>query len=165
MKHIVSTIGKYFQTSSESRPTYEHRGNPGVTAPLAVPVLLGSTHDAERRAVASFLKGTRWTLMHAASWPDLLRIVLGNTCPVILYDLALSGREWQACIFQLAAHEEGSCVVAISDGSDPDLWDEVVRHGGFDVLSRPLSKSGVLSMLDFAYIHWRSGRASLRASH
>jgi len=103
--------------------------------------------------------------MPAASWPDLLRILRAYVCPVILYDLALCGTEWQACMFRLATHGEGPCVVAISDGSDPDLWDEVVRHGGFDILSRPLSKSDVLSMLDFAYIHWKSGRANLRVSH
>jgi len=77
----------------------------------------------------------------------------------------MPGYEWQTNIFRLATCWGHPCVVAIADGSSPVLWDEVVRHGGFDVLTRPLSKPDILSTLDFAYIHWKSGRTNLQNTH
>jgi len=149
VKNIVAAISKCFRTGPEPPFPREQAPPGGATAPLIVPVLLGSSHDDDRRTVASFLEGSRWTLVQARSWPDLLQIPLSVICPVILCDLAMPGYEWQTNIFRLATV----------------LWDEVVRHGGFDVLTRPLSKPDILSTLDFAYIHWKSGRTNLQNTH
>jgi FixJ family two-component response regulator len=47
-------------------------------------------------------------------------------------------------------------VILLSSVSDPYLWDEVAKRGGFDVLTRPFQRKAVLSMLVFAHPHCRT---------
>jgi AmiR/NasT family two-component response regulator len=94
--------------------------------------------------------------IQAANWSDMVKLARQVDAPVVLCDHDLPGVEWQKGIPQLVSASNTPCLILLSDVSDPYLWEELVRHGGFDVLARPFQREQVLAMLDFAYTHWKT---------
>jgi DNA-binding NtrC family response regulator len=165
MNGIVSVINNCFrkETKTDIRCQSTLDEVARMTAPLGVAVLLGSTCDDDRHAVRTYLAGTRWTLVQAGSWPEMLSIPSSVVCPVIVCDLSLPGPDWQAGIHSLVGHFSRPSVVAVSNLPGAHVWDEFIRQGGFDVLPRPLNAATVLSTLDFAYIHWKGAWTTRQA--
>lgn len=56
----------------------------------------------------------------------------------------------------------GACVILISAVSDGFLWQEVVRRGGLDVLSKPLRPDHAANVIKWAMAYWNSGRRAFR---
>ena len=142
MRNVVSAITERFQDDRRISP--------------AIPVPLGSNRDDDRLALQTLLQGTQWMPIQAANWTDLFRLARQVGAPVVLYDRDLPGLEWQKAIARLVRASSTPCLILLSDVSDPYLWDELVQHGGFDVLARPFQREEVLAMLDFAYTHWKT---------
>ncbi len=76
--------------------------------------------------------------------------------PIVLCDRDLAGGEWQDTLRLLHSVRDRPCVILLSNVADEYLWNEVVRRGGFDVLTRPFRKEQVVSMLEFAYTYWKT---------
>jgi FixJ family two-component response regulator len=122
----------------------------------AIPVLLGSGRDDDCLTLQALFQGTQWTPIRAGNWSDMFKLVRQVDAPVVLCDRDLPGLEWQKGIPRLVSASSTPCLILLSDVSDPYLWDELVQHGGFDLLTRPFQREGVLAMLDFAYTHWKT---------
>ncbi len=118
--------------------------------------LLVSAQDADRRAFDAILSGTQWALIAVPDLANAIAELSRAVFPIVLYDRDLSGGPWQRTVKELSAAQAGTCIILLSSVSDQYLWDEVVQHGGFDVLARPFEKQQVLSTIDFAYTHWRT---------
>jgi FixJ family two-component response regulator len=121
-----------------------------------IPVPLGSDRYHDCLTLQALLQGTQWMPIQAANWSDMFKLARQVHAPVILYDRDLPGLEWQKGIPRLVGASSTPCLILLSDVSDPYLWDELVLHGGFDVLARPFHREGVLAMLDFAHTHWKT---------
>ena len=78
--------------------------------------------------------------IQAANWSDMVKLARQVDAPVILYDRDLPGVEWQKGIPRLVSASNTPCLILLSDVSDPYLWDELVQHGGFDLLTRPFQR-------------------------
>jgi len=102
------------------------------------------------------LRGTSWLLTDVSSLDDAVAKLQAAALPIIFYDRGAAGVCWQETIERLIAARKGSCVVLISNVADQYLWEEVVQHGGFDLLPRPFRKDQVLSALAFAHAHLRA---------
>jgi FixJ family two-component response regulator len=107
-----------------------------------VPVQIFTSRAEDIRELNSFLGGTPWELTADRN----------ATAPILLLDRDYSER-WQTAIGDLIKLRRTRCVVLLSNVSDQYLWDEMVQHGGFDILTRPFRKEHVLSTLQFAYAH------------
>lgn len=142
MRNVVSAVRDRFQNARRTSP--------------AIPVPLGSNRDDDCLALQALLQGTRWMPIQAANWSDMVKLARQVDAPVVLCDHDLPGVEWPKGVPQLVSASNTPCLILLSDVSDPYLWDELVRHGGFDVLTRPFQREQVLAMLDFAYTHWRT---------
>jgi len=102
------------------------------------------------------LRETSWLLTDVSSLDDAIVKLKAVALPIIFYDRDAAGVCWQETIERLIAARQGACVVLISNVADQYLWEEVVQHGGFDLLSRPFRKDQVLSALAFAHAHLRA---------
>ena len=122
----------------------------------AIPVPLGSGRDDDGLTFPALLQGTQWMPIQAANWSGMFKLARQVDAPVVLCDRDLPGLEWQKGVPRLVSASSTSCLILLSDVSDPYLWDELVRHGGFDVLTRPFQREQLLAMLDFAYTHWKT---------
>ncbi len=142
MRRVIATIRERFQSDRRVSP--------------AIPVPLGSGRGDDCLTLQALLKGTQWMPIPATDWSHMFELARQVDAPVILYDCNLPGLEWQKGIPRLVSASNTPCLILLSDVSDPYLWDELVQHGGFDLLTRPFQRKKVLAMLDFAYTHWKT---------
>jgi AmiR/NasT family two-component response regulator len=115
-----------------------------------IPVLLASVAEQDRRALRQMLAQTAWSLIEP---PDPLFELRRAAIPIVLCE---RDHLWQKRLADIKSARRDTCVVLLSDVADEYLFNEIVQRGGFDVLTRPLRRDRVLSMLDFAHQHWKS---------
>jgi FixJ family two-component response regulator len=121
-----------------------------------IPLLIVSSRPEDVKGLASLLEETPWDLTDASRLEDPAMALKGATVPILLFDRDTAGACWQVTMQRLVKSRRGACVVLLSNVSDQYLWDEVVQHGGFDLLARPFRREQVLSTLMFAYAHCKT---------
>ena len=121
-----------------------------------MPLHSPTTRQDDAANLSAILEGTPWALNEAAIRAEAVRIVRETSVPIVLCDRDVGAGPWQETMAALIAARRGACVILLSIVADQYLWDEVIRLGGFDVLTRPFQKEQVLAMLMFAYTHWKT---------
>ena len=71
--------------------------------------------------------------------------------------IVICGRDqsncWRKTIRTLTKARRNVCVIVLSNEGEAHLSDDVIRDGGFDLLTRPFKRHQVLPMLVFAYTY------------
>lgn len=128
--------------------------SPSSLAPISVLGLV--TSDKDCRLLTEICSRNRWHLLFTETCEDA-RIALHQLkAPVILCDRDLSGRGWRETVEDLASSPHRACIILVSEVVDTYLWNEVVRTGGYDVLSKPLREDDVVRAVRLAWSYWNS---------
>jgi FixJ family two-component response regulator len=129
--------------------------------PLAIIGLV--TDDEDRRLLARICRRNCWHLLFADTREEARFALDKVKAPVILCDRDLPGEGWRETVGDLASSSHRACVILVSGVVDTYLWDEVVRTGGYDVLSKPLREDDVVRVVRLAWSYWNSatGRVAL----
>jgi len=110
--------------------------------------------DGDRRELAVISGRFGWNLFFASTLEEA-RILLDKVrAPVILCDRDLPGSGWRSAVGGLASPPHRACVILVSAVVDTYLWNEVVRTGGFDVLSKPFREEDVTRAVRLAWSYW-----------
>ena len=125
------------------------------------PVLLASERDDDYQTLQALLQDTKWSVVRALSLGEVCGFCDCSVSPVILVDRHFQGSNWRSTVSSLLNPAASRCLILLSDVSDSYLWNELVQHGGFDVIARPFERSEVLRTLAFAQRHYESGWPSL----
>lgn len=123
---------------------------------VKIPLLIVTSHAEDVEELKAILHGTPWEVTDASHLDDPTAALRGAAIPIVLFDRDAAGPCWQASIQRLIKCRRGICVLLLSSVADQYLWDEVVHHGGFDLLTRPFRKDQVRSTLMFAYAHCKT---------
>jgi DNA-binding NtrC family response regulator len=121
-----------------------------------IPLLIVTSRAEDVRELKLLLSETPWELTGISHLEDADAALKGAAVPILLFDRDSSGATWQSTMKRFIKLRRGACVVLLSNVSDQYLWEEVIQHGGFDLLTRPFRKEQVLSTLVFAYAHCRT---------
>jgi DNA-binding NtrC family response regulator len=144
------------RTSPRSELKQGPRDNPGGTALLIV------TDDlvflAELRSAAT---ACAWRVRHAPSFDEASVILATEPIPIVVYDSDLAEEHWRLVLPRLGAVATDSCILLASRVADEYLWQEVVRHHGYDILVKSGGTERMISTLQFAWF-WRKRSRSLR---
>jgi len=125
----------------------EPRPNPGE-APLRILVLSKFLED--RFPLERLADEHGWELRFINS-PQLgFRLLANSVFDVILCDCNQTGYPWREVLDRLSADSPRSCILLISAVNDDYLWGEVIRHGGYDVVTRPLREESLLRAIQAA---------------
>jgi PleD family two-component response regulator len=143
MKRVISEVRSWFRSSSRGRDQ----------VPALIPVLLASGREDDYQTLQALLQDTKWSVERALSWNEVSHFCEGAVSPVVLVDRHFQGAHWQSTVASILDPAASTCVILISDVSDPYLWNELVQQGGFDVLARPFERSELLQTLAFAHRH------------
>ena len=122
--------------------------------PLAIIGLVAS--DEDRRLLAGICNRNRWHLLFADTCEEARTALDQLKAPVILCDRDLPGKGWRETVEDLASSPHRACIILVSGVVDTYLWDEVVRTGGYDVLSKPLREDDVVRAVRLAWSYWNS---------
>ena len=123
-----------------------------------IPILIATSRAEDAELVRAHLAETPWEVVEIP-WGEAGAALKAASVPILLLDSSLldtNGSTWQLELKKLAKTRRSACVILLSNVTDQYLWDEVVRNGGFDVLTRPFKREQMLSTLLFAYARCRT---------
>ena len=154
IQSLFSNTSNVARTGSRAA-TGSLNGNSGAsTAQLIVIALLVDNHD--RRLLANVSSGNGWAVHFVDSLMEAQAAATNLRVPVILCDRDLVGADWRETVSRLASSSLPTCVILISRAADDHLWEEVIRSGGYEVLSKPLRPKEVVRVIKLAWSFWNS---------
>ena len=112
-----------------------------VPAPRVLAVTrVGPGQDALR----GMLNDLGWTVVFAGTPADAIARYCEDPFPVILYERELTACDWRLVVPLFAKLSPPPFVMLLSASSDWNLWDEVVRRGGCDILRMPPDRDALM---------------------
>jgi CheY-like chemotaxis protein len=152
--HLLLTRVTEFLRRKNGRTAWLASPSAGVAslAPIAVIGLV--TNAGDRRLLAGICSRNHWDLQFADTREEARRALDNLQAPVILCDRDLPGNGWRETVEDLASSPHRPCIILVSGVVDTYLCDEVVRMGGYDVLSKPLREDDVIRAVRLAWSYW-----------
>jgi len=95
-----------------------------------------------------------WALTLAETPPSLTSGRQPDVPPIIIYDRELSPLHWREIVGFLAKTSPRPCLILLSPNSDANLWDELQRLGGSDILRTPVSRDNLVWAVKRAWQLW-----------
>jgi DNA-binding NtrC family response regulator len=118
--------------------------------------ILGLLSDErDRGLLRASAAQNQWETTFATGYGEAYRLQGTLQAPVVLCDRDLQP-DWWSMVEGLAACSGRACVLLVSKVADDYLWNEVVRRGGYDVLSKPLQQDELERAIRLAWIYWSS---------
>jgi hypothetical protein len=160
-------LGSLFATVSElvrggkaalSRPLWR-RAEGSSTFPITVIGLILS--DEDRRLIAGVGVRNQWNVVFADTCEGARTALDQLKVPVILCDRDLLGKEWREMVQVLASSPRRACIILISKVVDEYLWHEMVRRGGYEVLSKPLREADIVRAVGLAWSYWNTAGTAM----
>lgn len=150
----VSTLVERSKTSNGAPSSARHHSL--RTGRITV---TGLVMDDRDRASLSSLEGNDHWQVHIED-NHSLNALSKLKSPIIIWDRDLTSGDWRNIVHALASLPQKPCVLLLSRVVDDYLWNEVVRVGGYDVLSKPLKEVEVLRTVRLAWSYWASTAAT-----
>lgn len=121
----------------------------------AIRVLALTRSERERRDLKEIASKSRWCLKLANSSSQAAEYLRQKPIGVILCDRDLPGPHWREHLTILQLYAPASCFILVSAVNDDYLWEEVIRTGGYDVVTKPFRESQVLRTVTLAWTYWK----------
>jgi DNA-binding NtrC family response regulator len=120
----------------------------GETETIHVLAVMPDAKD--RAALAKIAQQEKWDARFALHMQAAVEILRRVEAPVIICDREFTP-DWREAIRFFGSHSPRSRVILTSPGTDDRLWLEVIEHGGYDVLTRPLHEGRVVQAVRLAW--------------
>lgn len=137
----IENLARWFKFAS-TRKSPESRN--------AVSVLAVLPDGSEGQAISQIAEREKWHVDIVSTCEVAVERLRMQRFTVILCDRDLPGFNWRDVVEILVANAPRSCVILTSPVNDDYLWQEVIQHGGYDVLTKPFQEDRVVSTIRFA---------------
>jgi FixJ family two-component response regulator len=97
-----------------------------------------------------------WALTLSETAPGIAPGRQSDVPPIIIYDRELSPYDWREIVHVLAKKSPRPYVILLSPNADTNLWDELQRVGGSDILRTPINRDTMLRAVKRAWLLWRN---------
>jgi FixJ family two-component response regulator len=109
-----------------------------------------------RRLLQSVTDDAGWVLTLSETPPAVGSMRQNNLPPIVIYDRELSPDRWSETVGLLVKSSPRPYVILLSPNADANLWDELQRVGGSDILREPITRDKMAGALKRAWQMWRS---------
>jgi DNA-binding NtrC family response regulator len=118
------------------------------------PVLVVTTRNEDSVRLLSLLRDMHCQVHSASICRQAIQSLHSATPPVVLTDKQLADGDWKDIVNEASRLRLPPSVIVVSEDNDFNVWQEVLSHGGFDVLSKPYSAESLTWMVLAAYRRW-----------
>ncbi len=127
-----------------------------ATAALAEPVKLVAITEKpdDSAALRQIAQDYRWRISIVPSSTAAIAALDGQPTPLVICDRDLSSEDWRDVLAKIASLPQAVCVLLASAVVDDYLWRQVIRHHGYDVVSKPFQQEELRRAVTFAW-SWR----------
>ncbi len=130
------------------------RRPPAPNARIKVVALLASERDRELLSRVASTHG--WDLHVASTCGEAWEFLLHFRAPIALCDRDFPGAEWRDVVQMMSSASHLVYPILASRVADDFLWNEVIRHGGYDLVATPLKEEDVVRAIRLAWSYWSS---------
>jgi len=114
-------------------------------------VLAVTANEVDRFVLEGIGTRAGWDLKVTGNCQDAMASLKHRPAQVILCDRDLPQVEWREALRVFGTSAPGCAVVLISPETDDRFWLEVIEHGGYDVVTRPIHEARVSSAVRQAF--------------
>ena len=104
----------------------------------------------EYELIGRLCRRLRWNLNYAVDLPAALMNLQDQSFEVVIYDHELPDQDWRLAVTSLANTTPRSSILLLSPLGHSELWNEVIRRGGHDILCKPISDESFESAVALA---------------
>lgn len=97
--------------------------------------------------------------------PSLTSGCEADVAPIIIYDRELSPDHWREIVRALTKKSPKPYVILLSANTDANLWEELQRVGGSDILRTPVNQDEMLGALKRTRQLWHSQMQVRKPTH
>ena len=130
--------------------------NHGPSRPDVPRVLVITASALDQTFYKSLREKGEWDIMITQSLPDALRLLATQAFSIVLCDRDLPGLDWREVLARIVERSPQICFLLTSRVNDEYLWRELVTHGGYDILAKPLADATVMQALQHAWSYWKT---------
>jgi len=109
-----------------------------------------------RDALRTIFNDLGWKLTIAGTPAAAVARHRESPFPIILYERELTGCDWRLLVSLFGRLSPPPSVILLSPSADRNLWDEVIRCGGSDILRMPFDRDAVMRAVRAGWTLWRS---------
>jgi DNA-binding NtrC family response regulator len=113
---------------------------------------------ADRTILAALSRDAGWALTLEDTFHAAIAGTEEDLPPIVLYDCRIPDHAWRQSVRMIARSSSRPCVILLSPTCDRNLWDELERVGGSDILRSPVDPEQARRAVSRAWLLWRSQR-------
>ncbi len=134
----------------------ERRRHPEEAPHKAPRILALVPQGPDRLLLQALSQDAGWALTLSETAPAIAPGRQSDTPPIIIYDRELSPLHWGEMVRNLSGTSPRPYVILLSPHADTNLWDELQRVGGSDILRTPINRDKTLRAVKRAWLLWRN---------
>jgi DNA-binding NtrC family response regulator len=109
-----------------------------------------------RDALQVVFRDAGWKLVVADTSASAVVRQEKEPLPIILYEREMRKGGWRQAVSLFSRLSPRPCVLLLARSSDKNLWDELVRCGGFDLLRTPVDRDAVIRTVRAGWSIWQN---------
>lgn len=109
---------------------------------------------SNRRMLEGIARESGWALTVSESPDDVERLC--DDSPILLYDGGPGASDWPQAVATLTRRTPRPYLILLAPQINSNLWEELQRVGGSDLLRLPLDRDHVTSAIKRAWQVWRN---------
>jgi DNA-binding response OmpR family regulator len=100
--------------------------------------LLAITADIENEiGLRRIAADNGWRVASARTSQEAIAAMESHEYALVICDRDLPGEDWREVLWRLTSLSQRTCILLASPVADEYLWNEVIQHRGYDVLTKP----------------------------
>jgi DNA-binding NtrC family response regulator len=124
--------------------------------PVQVVIVALIVDEQDRGLLTIVAARNHWVVQFADTCGQAWAVLNQLKAPIILCDRRLPGTDWRDAVYMMALSSHRACAILLSQVVDDYLWNEVIRVGGYDVLSTPLREDDLVRSVRLASSYWNT---------
>jgi DNA-binding response OmpR family regulator len=113
--------------------------------------LLAITADIENEiGLRRIAADNGWRVASARTSQEAIAAMESHEYALVICDRDLPGEDWREVLWRLTSLSQRTCILLASPVADEYLWNEVIQHRGYDVLTKPYRYDELKRAITFA---------------
>jgi DNA-binding NtrC family response regulator len=147
-------LKRFVNLGKPARPAVPARTS-GISPPVEPVKLVAITQlPDDSAALCRIAADYRWRISVVGSSDAAIAALNEQPTPLVICDRDLAEEDWRDVLAKIAAVPQAVCVLLASRVVDDYLWRQVIRHHGYDVVTKPFQPEELRRAVTFAW-SWR----------
>lgn len=121
-------------------------------------ILVVSPCPEDCACLHGIFESQRWKLQDARTYREAMAVLCWERMPVVICESRLPDGNWKDILSQIAPLADAPRIIVTSLHEETDLRSEVLKMGGYGVLSKPFERNETLRLVDGARQDWQKER-------